>query len=317
VVDRQPSASVALSHEGTSRVRGLYDAALLAVWVFGVRGARPIVFPAVHVALLAVDAARRRYQWPLPLAPRARILVSSAVALVLLAFYWGELGALHRCWPRATHDALVARWDLALFGAHLNETWRAALPAPWLRETMHALYASYYLLAFLPVVVAGLARSEEEAADTAFRLLATYLPFFLFYVAFPVLGPATGTLPAGSGWFSHLTTGLRASGDSPGTAFPSSHVGGSVAMAVGVWGWWGRRWGLFWAAGALLVAVATVHTGNHFAIDAVFGAACGVCLQWPRLRARLCPAVPVGTSPVADPAPLRDVAGKAGSGSAR
>jgi membrane-associated phospholipid phosphatase len=231
---------------------------------------------------------QRRAAWSSRLPMRSRAVLICLSGFLVLAVTWGELGVLHRLWPRPSHDALVSSWEVGLFGGHLSQSWSAAMPARWFSELMHGLYASYYLLAFLPLTVAGFARPEAEASDFRFRMLTTYLLMFLFYLIFPVLGPASlpslsAVVPPG-GFFAGLTTGIRARGDSLGTAFPSSHVGASVAMAIGVWRWWGRRWGAVWLGGAVLVALATVYTGNHFVVDAISGALVGGFLQWEPVR---------------------------------
>jgi membrane-associated phospholipid phosphatase len=275
----------------TIRISRLYHLALLGIWIFLVPAWPLLFYPVFHATLLIWDlpsAVRWRADWSSRLPMRSRAVAICLSGFLVLAVTWGELGVLHRLWPRPSHDALVSSWEVGLFGGHLSSTWSAAMPARWFSELMFGIYASYYLLAFLPLTVAGFARPEAEASDFRFRMLSTYLLLFLVYLVFPVFGPASlpSLIPVvlPGGYMAGFTAGLRSHGDSLGTAFPSSHVAGSVAMAIGVWHWWGRRWGVAWLAGALLVGLATVYTGNHFVVDAISGALVGGVLQWEPVR---------------------------------
>jgi membrane-associated phospholipid phosphatase len=200
-----------------------------------------------------------------------------------IALFWAELGLLARVRPLPPHDALVAAWDRALFGVHLHATWAPAAPWPWLRESMYFFYFSYYVMLILPAVVIIARGRRDGIRDATLRLMATYLACFLFYACFPVHGPrVSDPVPVQAhhaGFFESVVERARETGDSPGTAFPSSHVAGMVAVA-----WFGRRWfrrrtAAVLALGAVLVALATVYTGNHFAIDALAGALLGAAVQ--------------------------------------
>src|SRR4029434_9806213 len=104
-------------------------------------------------------------------------------------------------------------------------------------------------------------------------LMLTYLSCFVFYLGFPVYGPraiaAFAMLPSlAPGFFHGLVEHTRESGDSLGTAFPSSHVAGVVTMAWMGWRWLGAGWGLVLTAAATGLALAPVYTGKHYVIDA-------------------------------------------------
>ena len=273
----------------TNRVSRIYHIVLLAVWVVLVPGFQVLIYPAFHAVMLVwglPSLRRQRATWARLLPERARSVLICLLGFLVLSVCWNELGVLHRIWPRSDHDVLVEGWEQTLFASNLSSSWSLAMPAGWFSELMHGFYAGYYLLAFLPLIIAGFFRSEAEATEARFRLLMTYLLVFLVYLFFPVMGPAAvhPVLATPGGFFTTLTGGLRTHGDSLGTAFPSSHVAGSVAMAIGVWRWWGWGWGVVWLSGAMLVALATVYTGNHLVIDVVAGAMMGGVLQWNAAR---------------------------------
>jgi membrane-associated phospholipid phosphatase len=282
------------------------NAAMACVWAAAAAGAGA---PRVPIApwLTAAHAVAAALPWALRDlrgAPgRARRLLREIYPLFGIAIYWAELGLLARVRPLPAHDPLIAAWDRWLFGVHLHAVWEPAAPWPWLRESMYFFYFSYYLLLAFPALVI-IARGRRDAIrDVTLRLMATYLTCFLFYAVFPVHGPRASDPAAASphpaALFESIVERARETGDSPGTAFPSSHVAGVVTVA-----WFGRRWfkpraASLLALGALLVTLATVYTRNHYAIDALAGALWGVAVQ--RL---LAPALagPAGSGPRRVPA---------------
>lgn len=263
-----------------------FNAGMACVWAAaaaGVGAPPPAVAPwlaAAHAAAAALPWALRD-RWKIPWRPC--LLLREIYPLFGIAVFWAELGLLARARPLPAHDGLVAAWDRALFGVHLHAIWEPAAPWPWLREAMYFFYFSYYVMLIIPAVVI-IARGRRDAVrDATLRLMATYLSCFLFYACFPVHGPrVSDPVPVSAhhaGFFESVVERARETGDSPGTAFPSSHVAGMVAVA-----WFGRRWfrrrtAAALALGALLVALATVYTGNHFAVDALTGALWGVAVQ--------------------------------------
>lgn len=263
-----------------------FNAAMACVWAAAAAG---VGGPAVGIApwLGGAHAVAAALPWALRgrdgLPGRPCPLWREIYPLLGIPVFWAELGLLARVRPLPAHDALVAGWDRALFGVHLHAVWEPAAPWPWLRESMYFFYFSYYLLLVVPAVVI-LARGRQDAIrDVTLRLMATYLTCFLFYAIFPVHGPRTfdpvAVPPHHAGLFESLVERARATGDSPGTAFPSSHVAGVLTVAWFGRRWFPRGWAALLAAGAALVTLATVYTGNHFAIDALCGALWGAAAQ--------------------------------------
>jgi hypothetical protein len=202
--------------------------------------------------------------------------------LVWVAVFWQELGLHTALVGTAPNDVFVAALDRRLLGAHLNLVWMPAMPHLWFSEIMQFFYFSYYVL-LIGVPAYLLARSGVQAGrDTVLRVSAVYLACFVIYALLPAVGPL-GAFPrfagAEQGWFRAVNDALHAAGDAMGTAFPSSHVAGAVTMA-----WLARRHGPPWL-GRLAMALAcgvvpaTVYTQNHFAVDAVAGAALALAVQ--------------------------------------
>jgi membrane-associated phospholipid phosphatase len=250
----------------------LYNAVLAMVWL----GLAPRVAGAPWLTLAHAAAAGLPWLFrSLPRVPsRARGLRDS-YPLIGLALFWAELGplqALHGAEPR---DLFVEQLDLALFGVHWQEIWMNSMPGRWMSEAMHFAYFLYYLLLVIPPLAIGFRRGLRAFRSVVLALMITYLSCFLFYLVFPVNGPraiGAASLPAApDGFFHSLVERIRASGDSLGTAFPSSHVAGAATIAWVSWRWLSRKWSAVLTFAALAVALATVYTRNHYAVDALAG----------------------------------------------
>lgn len=254
------------------RVLSAYHALLAVAWLLLFRDAWPLALAlaGLHAALAFLPRAIPRVPERLPAPLAALRLGYPALSLFPL---WSELGFMHRLRAPLGHDGAIARLDHSVFGIHWHAAWHVAMPEAWLSETMHGLYVSYYLILVTPLVATALLRRSEAFRDVSFRLMLTYTACFAAYVFFPVYGPrhSDPTTVAGGGIFAPLMERLFATGDSPGTAFPSSHVAGAMTSAWLSLRWLPRPVGIALLAGAIGVAFATVYTGNHYAIDALTG----------------------------------------------
>ncbi len=190
------------------------------------------------------------------------------------------------------HDALVQRWELALFGSQLSVTWHQAMPSIALSWVMHLGYWSYYFIVAGALLGLWLLAPREAFARGGFIVTLGFYVCYLVFILFPVMGPrhffgdATGPiaeiLPA------RLMKAGQHGGSAMGTAFPSSHV---VAcwMAVYALGRDLRRLALLMAPAAVALAFGTVYGQFHYAVDAAAGAllAVGLAAVADPLRRRL------------------------------
>jgi membrane-associated phospholipid phosphatase len=275
-------------------VIAVYNLVLIAVWLPHVGDsdvARWMI--GVHTAALGVP-------W---LLTRTRAVPSSGTRalrdlypVLFLLVFWRELGIHWGLVGSAANDAYVARLDQALFGANWSAVWAPAMPMGWLSDLMQMFYFSYYAVCAFMLVHLIFWRGRETAQETTLRMVLVYAGAFAVYAAAPTLGPmlmrSEFTRFAGPGahsLFRAFNDGLQASGDSPGTAFPSTHVSGAVTLAWLAWRYYARpvAWGMIGLAAA--IAAATVYTQNHFVLDAVGGALLAWwCQGWlvPTLTAR-------------------------------
>ena len=224
-------------------------------------------------------------------APARRPLgwLRDAYPWLVWALAWRELGALHAATAAVAHDAAIVRLDQALFGEPWHRNWALAAPQRWLQETAHFVYLSYFALILVTPLRALARRRGGEFREATTGLVATYLGCFAVALALPVYGPrlaeGAGT---GHGIFAGVAAALRAAGDSPGTAFPSSHCAASVMSACLAWRAGARRLAAWLAAWAAAVVLSTIYTGNHYALDALAGTAWALLLN-AALSARRAP----------------------------
>jgi len=270
-----------LSMRAVDLVLAVYNGAAAVAWTgaLGRTAAAPWLV-LVHATAMALPWVASRVGVGSPAWLRA---LREGYPLLLLYPFYAEVGMLHVAIGSPWHDAAVSAWDRSLFGAGWHRESYVLAPQRWLSETMHAFYASYYVLLAGPPLAAAWVRNGAAFRDISLRQMLTYTACFAVYLFFPVFGPGhMDPFPLDGrpeGLFPDLVRGAIAGGDSPGTAFPSSHVAGSVTAA-----WLGRRWfprpvAALMTVGAIGVALGTVYTRNHYAIDAAAGAALAILLQ--------------------------------------
>ncbi|HEU4334152.1 MAG TPA: phosphatase PAP2 family protein [Candidatus Eisenbacteria bacterium] len=264
------------------RVLAAYNVVAGAAWLRAA-GSDPATpwFLAAHLAGALLPFAIRAIG---PATPAPFRVLREGYPLLLLYPFFAEVGRLHAALGSSGHDALVIAWDAALFPGGWHRAWAEAMPQRWLSETMHALYVSYYLLIAGPPLAAALLRRGHAFRDISFRTMLTYTACYAVYLYFPVFGPGhADPIPPGArpdGFFPGLMHAAMASGDSPGTAFPSSHVAGAFTAA-----WLGYRWFPRAVAHAQFllacgVMAATVYTHNHYPLDAAAGLVFAWLLQY-------------------------------------
>jgi membrane-associated phospholipid phosphatase len=241
-----------------------------------VAGAQVAAACLLHRASLAPPAARG-YRWRLFL------------PYVLWVICWLEVGWLRGLASPTVHDAGIVAIDRAVFGAHWHDRLGELWPGAGVAEAMQAIYLSYYALVLGPPLVLALRGRHGDCARYTGAVMATYLVCFLVYTVHPVLGPrimAATTPGAGpdSGLVAGFAEGLRRAGDVPGTAFPSSHCAGALAAALAAGEFLSRRRRIALLVWAALISISTVHTGNHYALDAAAGLLLAVVVRFALAR---------------------------------
>ena len=142
---------------------------------------------------------------------------------------------------RRYHDALVQRWELALFGAQPSHTLAGAMPVLGVSELLHLRVSRVLPGDLRPAAAAFFVREKRRAlAETVLALTITYTVCWVIFVLFPVEGPryvwgAPPDVPDGP--MRRLTVHILAAGSARGAAFPSSHMAVMVVQMVMAFRW--------------------------------------------------------------------------------
>lgn len=259
-----------------------YNLGLAGIWISqSDRWSAASWLAAGHVAaaIAVLAAARRQRESP------HRLWIADLLPLLLLAAFWAELRPLFPLLHTSTLDSSIVALEQSVIGFNVHAAWWRAMP--WLRGVMELLYFGYFPgeLAILSYV----ALRMEAAAfrELLLRGVVTYLACDAIYLAIPTLGPravqtgleANAAGHAG-GVFQFMNDALRSLGDSPGTAFPSSHVAGILTVAIAARATGNKLFGNVMTTLGIGVSIATVYTQNHYLLDAMAGAALAVVLQY-------------------------------------
>ena len=255
------------------RLVAAYNLILAGVWALYLgRAAYVPWIVAAHAAGAFLPVLWRRA--PLPLSQPLRA-IRDLYPLIWLGAFWAELALLHSLRIAPGLDPQIAALDLAVFGSHLNETWMPGTRQLWVSELLHFSYWAYYLLIGIPPLVLALTRRTQALRDLVFRLMLVYLTCYLVFIVAPVYGPrelaARYEGPLTQGFFYQLVYNTLSIGESPGCAFPSSHVAAAVTIALVGWRWFSRPIGILLGLEAIGVALGTFFTQNHYAIDSLAG----------------------------------------------
>jgi membrane-associated phospholipid phosphatase len=233
-------------------------------------------------------------------APRARCSRSRGfiaewyAAIVLIGLY-AVVGLLNEptAGPAPSFDLMVQGWDFWLFGAQPAYSWPRAWPNFWVAEFLSFCYLAFYAVGIgCPAVLWAIGK-KAEARQAIFALLLTMFSCYSIFLLFPVAGPPYfWPWAEGPAWTGPLTEAARNvinGGDSWGSAFPSSHVAGSVvALVFAFRGWRPLGWILLVPVAGIFVAV--VYLQIHYGIDAIAGLAMAAIASF--LAPRLCPLHP-------------------------
>jgi membrane-associated phospholipid phosphatase len=199
--------------------------------------------------------------------------------LLLLAALYGELDVLNGPGGAEVYDAVVQRWELAIFGAQLSTEWWRAMPSRFWSAVLHAAYLSYYLIVIAPAFYFVWRRDVGALRHFILVLMTTFVLCYLVFIFFPVAGPYY-VFPRPDPWFTdnlfaRMVYGTLATGSSYGAAFPSSHVAAAVAATLASGrGSKGLAWTL--ALPTVLLTVAVVYCQMHYGVDALAGLLVGM-----------------------------------------
>jgi membrane-associated phospholipid phosphatase len=216
---------------------------------------------------------------------RWTIMLAPLIAIPLL---YAELPTLMAGLRDGYLDAIVQPWEYAMFGGDtpartlapaIHRTMGAGAGTA-LSELLFASYLSYYLIIYVPPILLLLRKQYEIYNLTLAGMMAAFLVCYLAFVVFPVEGPRyIWPAPDGDmhGPIRALTLRVVEAGSSRGAEFPSSHVAVAVAQSVMAWRWQPGI-GRVMAVATVLLSVAVIFAGFHYAVDVLAGAVVGAAI---------------------------------------
>ena len=194
--------------------------------------------------------------------------------LLLLVGLYSELDVLNGAGAVPVHDALVQRWELAVFGSQVSIEWWRTMPSRFWSTVLHGAYFAYYLILVSPAFFFALRRDLESLRRYILVVMTTFVVCYLVFIFFPVAGPYY-VFPRPDAWFldnlfARTVYDTLATGSSYGAAFPSSHVAAAIAATLAA-GRGSRTLGWILAVPTVLLSVAVVYCQMHYGVDAIAG----------------------------------------------
>ena len=220
--------------------------------------------------------------------PGSRLLdfLRSYYPILLYTGFYRETGLLNQMIYTGYLDAHFLRLERWLFGWQPGLELVERLPWRWTAEILYGAYFSYYLM-IAGVGLALLLRNRAHFAHFISVVSFVFYVCYLIYIFVPVVGPRIVhtdivtqalprdvfppqpvTTPAGveSALFFQIMAWIYERFETPGAAFPSSHV--AVALTTLYFSFLYLR-PIRWLhlAAALLLCVSTVYGRYHYVVD--------------------------------------------------
>ena len=172
-------------------------------------------------------------------------------------------------------DQLFIDFDQWLFSFQPSLKFSEAFPQPWFTELMYFGYFSFYFI-ILGFVFAMYFKRKALFLETSFKVAFSLLFFYFIFALFPAAGPQfyfdlpERAVPTNGYIFQDIMHTIQAGAEQPTGAFPSSHVGVTIAILILA----RKRLPLFFKICiplSIILVLSTVFIKAHYAVDAIFG----------------------------------------------
>jgi membrane-associated phospholipid phosphatase len=211
--------------------------------------------------------------------------------ILLYTGFYRETGLLNQMLYTGYLDAHFLRLERGLFGCQPGLDLVEWLPYRWTAEVLYGAYFSYYLM-IAGVGLALLLRQRKHFHHFISVVSVVFYVCYLIYIFTPVVGPRilcrdmvsytlppdvvppgaiTTPAPVEASLFFQIMAWIYERFETPGAAFPSSHV--AVALTTVYFSFLYLR-PIRWLhlALALLLCVSTVYGRYHYVVDVLAGA---------------------------------------------
>lgn len=172
-------------------------------------------------------------------------------------------------------DPIFIRFDEWVFGFQPSLAFSAYFSNSWFAELMYFGYFSFYFI-IIGFIFAMCFKSKYLFLETTFKVTFSLLFFYFIFAFFPSAGPQfyfdspASVVPTNGYWFQDIMHAIQAGAEQPTGAFPSSHVGVTVAILLLA----KNRVPLFYKIClplTFILILSTVYIKAHYAVDAIFG----------------------------------------------
>lgn len=229
-----------------------------------------------HVLIRFVFVALVSYfAWQSPhIENRLFQFIRNAYPLILFGFFYAETDYLNNLLFSSNLDSLVEKLELTIFGFHPSIVFSKSMPQVWFSELMNFGYFSYYaLILLLPLWLWF--KENESFTYTIFIITFSFYIFYWVFILFPVAGPQfyldeSFRIIPNSGLFRFLVRFAEWLGEGPTAAFPSSHVGIMVVMAMLSYRY-AKALLPFYISFGILICFSTIYIKAHYAVDVIGG----------------------------------------------
>ncbi len=168
-------------------------------------------------------------------------------------------------------DPFFQKAEFGIFRFQPSLAFADSLPQAWFSEWMHFAYFSYYLM--IPGIAVLLYFKGDKQAIKNFMLSLCILFYFCYscYILLPVEGATSfGRNEFNGGLFTNIMKVIYADFESPGAAFPSSHVAVTLLIIIHALRDAKRFGPIFIFLGVNLI-FATVYCRYHYVVDVMGG----------------------------------------------
>lgn len=275
--------STAQLHEFDRLAIGYLSLTGLIFLVYAFEGVEYLQFGVIHwICLTLIYWLATRSYLPHPM----QILRYCYPVALLMLFYYEVHMLSQLIYDSPVHyDSLIVRWERILIGSNPHTYWFRILDGRFWAELFHLLYFSYYPLLICSYVWVWACR-PDDFNRFAFVYLGIFITFVVIFAFFPVYGPVDFRADRFNdiSFFSRVIEFLFAMGESPGGAFPSSHVGQSIGIYLLLRpldrGSKLLVWGII-----IGIGLSMIYGSIHYALDAVGGLVAGLLfyLIWNRV----------------------------------
>ena len=172
-------------------------------------------------------------------------------------------------------DTIFINFDEAIFGFQPSLEFSKTFSSSWFAELMYLGYFSFYFI-ILGFIIIMYFKHKKLFVENVFKVTFSLLFFYFLFAIFPSAGPQfyfneiERAVPMNGYIFQDIMHAIQAGAEQPTGAFPSSHVGVTVAILILA----RKKLPLFFKIClplTVILILSTVYIKAHYAVDAIFG----------------------------------------------